>query len=334
MQPTRRGLLRLAGAAALAVPCVARAEPGMIRMGIQYGVTYLPFAVAQHERTIERRAKEAGLGEIKVEWNRVAGGNVLNDSLLAGQMDCAATGYPSFFILWSKTRGRQAIKGLMSYGNTPLFLLTRNPAVNSIAEFTDADRITVPAVKSSVQAMMLQMAAEKQWGQFDRLDRLTISRGHPDAIAALLSMSGEIDSAFSAPPYQYTALERPGIHVVTTSEQIFGGPCSNGILYMTEAFHDANPGAAKAIGLGLRDGLALINEDPRRAAEMYLAATGEKERIEMILRTVTAPGTKFEAAPRGVMRFADFMRRTGSIPKAPAEWKEVFFREAHDLPGD
>ena len=74
-------------------------------MGIQYGITYLPFAVAQHERTIERRAKEAGLGDVNVEWNRVAGGNVLNDALLAGQLDCAATGYPSFLILWSKTRG-------------------------------------------------------------------------------------------------------------------------------------------------------------------------------------------------------------------------------------
>lgn len=328
----RRTVLQLAGALAGATP--ARAEAGTIRMGIQYGVTYLPFAVAQHERTIERRAKEAGLGDVSVQWSRVAGGNLLNDALLAGQLDCAATGYPSFFILWSKTRGRQAIKGLTAYGNTPLFLLTRNPAVKGIADFTEADRITVPAVKSSVQAILLQMAAEKIWNQWDRLDPITIWRGHPDAIAALMSMSGEINSAFSAPPYQYVALERPGIHLVTTAEDIFGGPCSNGILYMTESFHDQNQGAARAINAGLQDALALINQDPRRASEMYLEVTGEKQPLDLVLRTATAPGTKWEAAPHGVMRFAEFMRRTGALSKAPTSWKDVFFPEAHDLAGD
>src|SRR5207248_943529 len=128
----------------------------------------------------------------------------------------AATGYPSFLILWSKTRGARGIKGLMAYGKTPLYLLTRNPNVKKIADFTDADRITVPAVKSSVQARMLQMAAEKIWGQFDRLDKLTISSGHPDAIAALLSIQSEIDSTLSAPPYEYQALENAAIHLVTT----------------------------------------------------------------------------------------------------------------------
>lgn len=334
MKATRRTVLQLAAAGSLAGATAARAEPNTIRMGIQYGVTYLPFAVAQHQRTIEARAKEAGLGDVTVTFNRVAGGNVLNDSLLAGQLDAAATGFPSFLILWAKTRGRQAIKGLMCYGNTPLFLLTRNPAVKTIADLGDADRITVPAVKSSVQAMMLQMAAEKIWGQYDKLDRLTVSRGHPDAIAALLSMSGEIDTAFTAPPYQFVALKRPGIHKVASTDEIFGGPSSNGILYMTEAFHDANPGAVKAINLGMRDALALINRDPRGAAQMYLAATGEKESVDVIVESATAPGSKFEPTPHGVMGFAKFMNRTGTIAKAPADWKEVFFAEAHDLPGD
>ncbi len=332
MLTTRRFLLQLAPA--LALPVAARAESGTIRMGIQYGVTYLPFAVAEHERTIEKRAKEAGLGDVTVQWNRVAGGNVLNDALLAGQLDCAATGFPSFLILWSKTHGQRAIKGLMSYGNTPLYLLTRNPAVKTIADFTDADRITVPAVKSSVQAMMLQMAAEKLWGQFDRLDHLTVSRGHPDAIAALLSMQSEIDSAFSAPPYEYQALENPKIHIVTTSEDIFGGPSSNGLLYLTEAFHGQNPGVVQAINLGVRDALTLINQDQRRAAEMYLETTGEKAPVELIMKTITAPGTKWEATPHGTMGFATFMHHTGTIAKAPESWKEVFFPEAYDLPGD
>jgi len=332
MTPTRRTLLKSAAAMAL-LPRAARAEAREIRIGIQYGMTYLPFAVAQHEQSIERRAKELGLGDVTVTWNRSAGGTTMNDALLAGTLDCAATGFPSFFVLWAKGRGRLAIKGLASYGNTPLLLLTRNPAVKSLADFTDADRIAVPAVKSSIQAIMLQMAAEKQFGQFDKLDHLTVSRSHPDAMIAMVS-GAEIDSTFSAPPYEYQALDHPGIHVVTTSEEIFGGPSSNGLLYMTEYFHDQNPKLAQAINLGLRDGLALVAADPKRAAEMYLAVSGEKVPLELVLRVITAPGTVFEATPHGTMRFAEFMRRTGAIAKGPAGWKDVFFPEAHDLNGD
>lgn len=332
MGATRRTMLGFAAAGAL-LPGTARAELGVVRIGLQPGMTYLPFAVAQHEGMIERRAKAEGLDGLAVEWTRLAGGDVLNNALLAGQLDCAATGFPSFFVLWSKARGRLAIRGLMSYGNTPLLLLTRNPAVRSVADFSDGDRITVPAVNSSIQAIMLQVAADRQWGQPDRLDRLTVSRSHPDAVAALLSMSGEISSASSAPPYQYLAVDRPGIRAVTTSEDIFGGPSSNGLLYMTESFHDQNPAAVRAINGAMREALALVDAEPRRAAEMYLAVSGEKLPLELVLRTTSAPGAKFEAVPRGAMRFAGFMHRTGTIAEAPADWKDVFFPEAYDLPG-
>ena len=329
---SRRHLLPSATAAAL-VPAAARGQARELRIGIQPGLTYLPVVVAQHEKLIEKRAKEAGLGDITVTWNRVAGGNVLNDALLAGAMDCAGTGFPSFLILWSRGRGKQAIKGLVSYGNAPLLLLSRNPEVKAITDFGDADRITVPAVKSSVQAILLQIAADKQWGQWDRLDRLTVSRSHPDAIAALLSMRGEINASFSAPPYQYQALEHRELHVVTTSDEIFGGPCSNGMLYMTEAFHDANPALARAVNLAVRDGIALVNADPKAAAHMYIRTSGETIDPALALQTVTARGTKFEAGPRGLMRFAEFMRKTGAIAKTPTSWKDAFFAEAHDLDG-
>lgn len=331
MTPTRRTLLQLAAAAAVK-PSVARAETATLRLGIQYGLTYLPFAVAQHEQMIERQAKALGLGDLEIVYNRSAGGTTQNDAMLAGGLDCASTGFPSFLILWSKLPARLAVKGLMSYGNTPLFLLTRNPKVKTIADFSDADRIAVPAVKSSIQAMMLQMAAKQQWGQFDKLDHLTVSRSHPDALIAMLSHS-EIDSDFSAPPYQYEALTHPEIHTVATSEAIFGGPSANGLLYMTERFHDANPGVVKALNLGLREALAFVPADPQRAATMYLETTKEKIDPALVLKTITAPGTIWDAAPRGTMQFANFMHETGTIAKVPSGWKEVFFPEAYDLPG-
>jgi len=92
----------------------AGAEVDKVRVGVQPGLTHLPWAVIEHERLIERRAKESGLGEIKVEWFHFAGGAALNDGMLSGSLDFAETGPPSLIILWAKTRG--GYKGLGASG--------------------------------------------------------------------------------------------------------------------------------------------------------------------------------------------------------------------------
>jgi NitT/TauT family transport system substrate-binding protein len=332
MRISRRSAMALA-TAGLAVPRLARAEAPTVRIGIQYGLTYLPFAVVQHEQLLEKHARAAGLGELQVVWNRSAGGTTMNDALLSGNLDFAATGFPSFFILWSRGKGRFNIRALASYGATPLLLITRDPAVKTIADFTDKNKIAVPAVKSSIQAILLQMAAEKQFGHYDALDRLTLSRSHPDAMVAILSPGGDVDSDFSAPPYQYEALKHPEIHVVTDSTRIFGDPLSNGIVYLTERYHGANPQMVQVVNQALREALSLVQTDSHAAAQMYLDVTHEKLSAETVLTTLQAPGTVFDATPRGTMRFAEFMHKTGVIANVPTSWKDVFFPEAYDLPG-
>jgi NitT/TauT family transport system substrate-binding protein len=332
-------LKRLIGIAAMLLLATlpiatAQAEPMTIRMGTQFGLTYLPFAVIEHEKLIEKQAKARGLGDVEVKWHRSAGGNVLNDALLSGSLDFAATGFPSFLVLWARGKDKFDIKALSSYGTTPLLLLTRDPNVKSIADFSSKNRIAVPAVKSSIQAILIQMAAEKLFGKYDKLDELTISRSHPDAAAALLSGVGEIDSHFSAPPFQYQELDKQGIRVVTTSNEIFGGPLSNGVLYLTEKFHNANPKTIAAVNTALREALDLINRDKRRAIEMYLAISGDKISVDDALKTVSDQNTIFDATPRGSMKYAEFMKRTGGATLAPQDWKELFFQEAHDLPGN
>ena len=73
-------------------------------------------------------------------------------------------------------------------------LLVRDPAIKSIKDFKDNHRIAMPAVKVSMQAIMLQMAAAKEFGdaKFNALDHLTVSMAHPDATAAMLGGQSEI----------------------------------------------------------------------------------------------------------------------------------------------
>ena len=59
--------LVLAGAAA-----PAQAETSKVRIGLQFGLTYLPIMVAHSERMIEKHAKAQGLPEVEVTLQREA----------------------------------------------------------------------------------------------------------------------------------------------------------------------------------------------------------------------------------------------------------------------
>ena len=84
-------------------------------------------------------------------------------------------------------------------------------------------------MKVSIQAIALQMAAAKAFGQADfaRLDTLTVSMAPPDSTIALLSGAGEITAVFSVPPFQQQQLEKPGIHTVLNSYDVMDGPHSS-----------------------------------------------------------------------------------------------------------
>src|SRR5437879_830561 len=88
--------------------------------------------------------------------------------------------------------------------------VTRNPNVKTISDFRDGDRIALPAVKVSAQAVLLQMAAEQAFGagQQNRLDPLTVTMSHPDAMQALLSGQSEVNAHFGSPPFQYQEVAR------------------------------------------------------------------------------------------------------------------------------
>jgi NitT/TauT family transport system substrate-binding protein len=314
-------------------PTVGRAETHELRIGIQPGLTYLPFVLMRHDRMIEQRAAAAGLGDVTVSWLTVAGGNVMNDAMLSGNLDIANSGTPAFFPLWSKTRGNYDVKGISAYNALPLKLNTRNPKVRTIKDFTDADRIALPAVKASSQAIFLQMAAERAFGRYDQLDPITISRAHPDAMVALLSARSEITAHFGAPPYQDAELRTPGIHTVLTGTEVTGGPVTIGMAYAPRKFHDDNPKLYGVYLAALGAAIERIRTDPHGMAAIYLAETGEKDTVETILAIIKDPEFEFGLAPHSILTVVRFMHRIGTIKNDPASWKDLFFPEIHQLPG-
>src|SRR5690349_8654006 len=115
--------IALAGLVTAAAIAPAAAEVKELRLAIQPGLTYLPFTLMEHDRLIEKHAREAGLGDLKVTWFKVAGGDIMNDGLISGSMDIAASGTPPFLTMWAKTRTSLAVKGVATYNTLPLTLM-------------------------------------------------------------------------------------------------------------------------------------------------------------------------------------------------------------------
>src|SRR3954469_4810800 len=143
--------------AGMAMAMPAHAE-GKIRIAEQFGVVYLLLNVAQDQKLVEKQGKKDGL-DIQVEWTKLSGGAAVNDALLSGSIDIAGAGVGPLLTIWDRTRGKQNVRGVASLGNYPYYLVSNNPNVKTIADFTDKDRIALPAVGVSVQSGVLQFAS-------------------------------------------------------------------------------------------------------------------------------------------------------------------------------
>jgi NitT/TauT family transport system substrate-binding protein len=320
-------------ALALLSPAVS-AELAEINVAQQYGIGYLPLMLMEEQKLIEKHAKAAGL-DVKVGWAKFAGGNVMNDALLSNSLQFASGGVGPFVTLWSRTKGNLDVKAVSAINSMPLYLNTRNPNVKTIKDFTEKDRIALPAVKVSIQAVTLQMAAEKAFGegQHGKLDALTVTLSHPDAQIALLSGASEITAHFSSPPFQYQQLEKPGIRTVLSSYDVLGGPATFNVVWTTSKFRNDNPKLYDAFVKALDEATASINRDKKAAAEAYLRISKDKDTLNNILAMLNDPAIVFTTTPQNVMKYVDFMAKTGSIKGKPDSWKDLFFPNIHGAAG-
>ncbi|MEM5438674.1 ABC transporter substrate-binding protein [Paraburkholderia diazotrophica] len=330
IRPARRvaaaALAVVVGVSALGLPRHAMAE-GQIRIAEQFGVVYLLLNVARDQHLIEQEGRKEGL-DIKVDWVRLSGGAAVNDALLSGSIDIAGAGVGPLLTVWDRTRGRQNVKGVASLGNLPYYLVSNNPNVKTIADFTSKDRIAVPAVGVSVQSRVLQYAAAKQWGDkaFDRIDGFTQAIPHPDATAAIIADSSVITAHFGNPPFQQQELaQNPKAHIVLNSYDVLGGPSSATVLYATEKFRNDNPKTYHAFVAALAQAAHLISTNPELAADIYIRVNDSKIDRALLLKIIRDPQVQFKIAPQNTFGLAQFMHRVGAIRNEPKSWRDYFF---------
>src|ERR1700704_2262782 len=214
-----------AGLALAATTTATRAEVGEVRLGQQFGAVYLPAMVMENQKLVEKQLAAAGMSDVKVGWVKLGGPAAVNDAMLSGNVHFACQGVPSLAVIWDRTRGGMGVKALGSLANNNLWLNTRNPNIHSLKDFTEKDRIAVPSLKVSTQAIMMHMAAEQIWGpgNHTKLDHIIVGLPHPEAVAAVLNPGHEINTHFATSPF-HEAEMKAGLKTVTSGFDIMGGP--------------------------------------------------------------------------------------------------------------
>ena len=216
------------GVGLMAMPAIVRGQaPLTVKFVQQRGLLYLPVDAMVSGGILQQEATKLGLGKVEATVNTLSGPAPVIDALLSGSADYGTAALPSLLTLWDKTHGTQnEVKAVGTVSNGAMVLYTINPNVKTIADFTDQDRIAVPSVRISFNAMMLEMAAEKIWNDPHHLDHLTVGLGHSDAVAALSAGYGRatITAHIGVQPFTSRGLKLPGAHVLADSREVFGGP--------------------------------------------------------------------------------------------------------------
>ena len=322
---------------AVVMPGIAGAQVATsMRVTRQPSIIYMPTYVMEQRQLIEKHAAALGAPGLKVEWLTFAGGGNATDALLAGSIDVIDTGPGNMLLLWDRTRG--GVKGIIATSALPLVLVSRDPRLQTLRDFAGADKIAVPTVRVSTQAVLLQIAAAAEFGSanWSKLDGNTVQMSHPDAAVAMMNPRHEVTSHFSAPPFMFQTMKTvPGAHVITDSNRIMGSPLTVAMFFATTKFADANPKLIQAVKDAALEAEALIRADPREAIEMYRRGSGDRLSTDELLAMMREPGMDdYSSKPQGTMRFAKHLFRIGILKREPAAWTDYFFPISHDLGGN
>ena len=216
-----------------------------------------------------------------------------------------------------------------------IWLMTRKPELKSLRDLTDKDRIALPSIKSSAQALFLWSAAEKEFGagQWGKLDHLAVSLPHPDAMAAVLNPNGEITAHAATSPFAELE-KKAGLHAITDLFTVEGGPVTSLNFVSTEQFRKANPQTYDAVVAAFDEAIEWINADKRRAAQFYLEISKENMSLDDLNAIIAAPDYVYGKTPRGIGKAMGLMYKAGTIKTVPQSWKEMYFPETQALAGD
>jgi NitT/TauT family transport system substrate-binding protein len=317
----------------------AAAEANQVTIADQIGLLYLPLRIAVEQKLIEKHAKADGLGDVSVVLRQFSGGGAVNTAILSGSVDIAAGGIPPLLKIWDRTKGSPSeVRAMIALTHMAYKLFTIDPRIKSLKDYlnTPDSKIALPSVKVSTQAVTLEMAAEKQFGEGKAfaLDPLTISMPHPQAFAAMKSGNLPVKSHFATLPFSYELARDPKVHLVFSSYDLVG-PHTGVVLYNTRKWKEENPKLFKAVAEAFYEAHDWIKKHPREAAEQFVQTAKGKYNAAQVEEMITDKSeVEYRPDMEGTYVYAEFLHRIGDLSTLPASWKDYCWESVTQLPGN
>ncbi|MER2535672.1 MAG: ABC transporter substrate-binding protein [Rhizobiaceae bacterium] len=317
-------------------PTQSFAEVSEVRIMHTYALPSMSHYVVQDLALIQKHAKALGLGDIAVKIERVVSGQIANDVLLSGNTDIIGSSMGPLLTLWDKTTGAQKVRGMLGLAVFSCDLMTVDPKINSLSDYGPDDRIAMANVKTSTQAIILQMEAAKKYGWEERFryDPLMVAMSGADAAAALVSGKFEVKSDMNTVPFTYIEAQA-GARAIFKSKDFFGRMISATLIYTTEDFKAKNPTVYRAVVDAYEEAGEYIKANRREAAEIYNRHEPQKQGVEFVEQLLDQKEAfQFSSTPAGFEEIADYMHKSGLLRNRLDSWKDAFFDNVWDKDGN
>ena len=262
------------------------------------------------QRTLERRYPR-----MKVDWKVLASGTPITNGIISGDIQIGAMGTGPMLVGYARGVDWKVIAPL---NDGDLWLMAKDPRIRTVADLR-GKRIATPTA-TSIQAVVMRKMAEVKLGDARALDAGHVSMDHPDGMQALLT--GQIDAHFTSPPFQFQEKVR-GAHVVGRSYNYFGAHTFL-VTVMTDKFYGEYTAFARQFYKDIAAMQALIKKNPTRVAKLLERDAGGTPTWRQFKQWLGNPALNWTTRPRGLMRTANFMRRTNQLTgRFPGSWRDL-----------
>ena len=296
------------------------AVPEKIVIAYQPGMGYAPLIIMKHQRTLEKRYPS-----LQVEYRVLPSGTAITNGMISGQIHVGAMGTGPFLVGYARGIDWKMIAPL---NEADLWLMAKDPNIKTIADLK-GKRIATPT-NTSIQAAMLRKMAEVKLGDAKALNAGLIAMDHPDAMQALLA--GQIDAHLTSPPFQFQERNR-GAHIVAKSYSYFGAHSFLGAV-VTDKFYRDYTAFSNQLYQDVAAAIKLVKTNPKKVAQILQDEAGGAPSARQFKQWIGNPAITYTTRPRGLMRTATFMARTGQLPgRVPSSWRDLVFPPVHPTNG-
>jgi NitT/TauT family transport system substrate-binding protein len=296
------------------------AVPDKVVIALQPGMGYAPLIIMKHQRTLEKRYPG-----LQVEYRVLPSGTAITNGMISGQIHLGAMGTGPFLVGYARGIDWKMIAPL---NEADLWLMAKDPNIRTIADLR-GKRVATPT-NTSIQAVMLRKMAEVKLGDSKTLNAGLIAMDHPDAMQALIA--GQIDAHFTSPPFQFQERNR-GAHIVAKSYSYFGAHTFLGAV-VTEKFYREYTQFSNQLYRDIFNAIKLVKTNPKKVAQILQNDSGGAPTARQFKQWIGNPAITYTTRPRGLMRTAAFMNRTGQLPgRFPASWRDLVFPPVYPTKG-